>query len=58
MGNLNRSAKSSSGWTLDDLDSYHITLNQVDTLPFFGLTELPRPSVDLELLIKVNAGAM
>jgi hypothetical protein len=37
MANLTRSAKSSSIWTLADLDSYHISLNQVDPLLFFGL---------------------
>jgi hypothetical protein len=37
MANLNRSAKSSSNWTPNDLDSYHISLNQVDPLLFFGL---------------------
>ncbi|KAF8877752.1 hypothetical protein CPB84DRAFT_1688598 [Gymnopilus junonius] len=58
MANLNCSTKSSSDWTLYDLDSYHITLNQVDALPFFGLMELPQPSVDQELLTNLNAGAM
>jgi hypothetical protein len=37
MANLNRSAKSSSNWTPNDLDSYHISLNQMDPLLFFGL---------------------
>jgi hypothetical protein len=37
MANLIRSAKSGSDWTLNDLDSYHISLNQVDPLLFFGL---------------------
>ena len=37
MANLIRSAKSGSDWTLNDLDSYHISLNQLDALPFFGL---------------------
>ena len=37
MANLIRSAKSGSDWTLNDLDSYHISLNQMDALPFFGL---------------------
>jgi hypothetical protein len=37
MANLTRSAKSGSDWTLKDLDSYHISLNQVDPLLFFGL---------------------
>jgi hypothetical protein len=37
MANLIRSAKSGSNWTLNDLESYHISLNQVEALPFFGL---------------------
>lgn len=37
MANLICSAKSGSDWTLNDLDSYHISLNQMDALPFFGL---------------------
>ena len=37
MANLIRSAKLGSDWTLNDLDSYHISLNQVDPLGFFGL---------------------
>ncbi len=37
MANLIRSAKSGTDWTLNDLDSYHISLNQTDALTFFGL---------------------
>lgn len=37
MANFIRSTKSGSDWTLNDLDSYHISLDQVDTLLFFGL---------------------
>ncbi|KAG7449797.1 uncharacterized protein BT62DRAFT_1002106 [Guyanagaster necrorhizus] len=58
MANLIRTAKSGNDWTLNDLDSYHITLKQVDALSFFGLQELPRPSVDQELLINADADAM
>ncbi|KAF9487956.1 hypothetical protein BDN71DRAFT_1403984 [Pleurotus eryngii] len=50
MANLSRSAKSGSDWTLNDLDSYHISLNQLDPLTFFGVQELPEASVDQELL--------
>ncbi|KAJ8469777.1 hypothetical protein ONZ45_g16780 [Pleurotus djamor] len=57
MANLIRSAKSSSGWTLNELDSYHISLNQLDALSFFGLKELPSPSVDSELLANSDASA-
>ena len=37
MAHLIRTAKSNSDWTLNDLDSYHISLNQVDVHKFFGL---------------------
>ncbi len=37
MANIIRSAKSGSDWTRSDLDSYHITIHQVDHLLFFGL---------------------
>ena len=37
MANLVRSAKSGGDWTLNDLESYHISLNQVDPFLFFGL---------------------
>jgi hypothetical protein len=37
MANLIRSAKSGSDWTLNELESYHISLNQVDSLTFFGV---------------------
>jgi hypothetical protein len=37
MANIVRSAKSGSDWTRNDLDSYHITIHQVDHLLFFGL---------------------
>ena len=37
MANLARSAKSGNNWTADDLQSYHISLNEVDLLQFFGL---------------------
>ncbi|KAI0257286.1 hypothetical protein BJV78DRAFT_1277838 [Lactifluus subvellereus] len=56
--NLIRSAKSGSGWTLNDVEAYHISLNQVDPLLFFGLQELPQPSVDQELLSNADADAM
>ncbi|KAF9513464.1 hypothetical protein BS47DRAFT_1372544 [Hydnum rufescens UP504] len=58
MANLIRSAKSGSDWTLNELDSYHISLNQIDPLTFFGVPDLPQPLVDQELLSNINAGAM
>lgn len=57
MANFIRSTKSGSDWTLNDLDSYHISLDQVDILPFFGLQELPQPAVDPELLANADADA-
>ncbi|KAM6491898.1 hypothetical protein JOM56_012536 [Amanita muscaria] len=48
MANLICSVKSGSDWMLND--SYHISLNQEEPLLFFGLQELPQPSVDQELL--------
>ena len=40
MADLSRSAKPAGQWTQQDLDSYHISLNQVDPLSFFGLKVL------------------
>ena len=37
MVGIVRSVKSGSDWTRSDLDSYHITIHQVDHLLFFGL---------------------
>lgn len=58
MANLIRSAKSGSEWTLNDLESYNIQLQQQDALTFFGVQQLPEPSVDPELLSNVSADAM
>jgi hypothetical protein len=66
MANLIRSAKSGSDWTLNDLDSYHITVNPEEPLSFFGLRvgednfamTFPQPSVDQELLSNANANSM
>lgn len=37
MAHLVRPAKSGNDWTLNDLDSYHISLNPVEPLSFFDL---------------------
>ena len=37
MANIIRAAKSGGDWTLNELDSYHITLNQLNPLQFFGV---------------------
>ncbi|KAI5992036.1 hypothetical protein F5J12DRAFT_727114 [Pisolithus orientalis] len=58
MANFIRPTKSGSDWTLNDLDSYHISLDQVDTLLFFGLQELPQLAVDPELPANADADAM
>ncbi|KAF9793419.1 hypothetical protein BJ322DRAFT_1034560 [Thelephora terrestris] len=58
MADLIRPAKSGNNWTFYDLESYHISLNPVDPLQFFGLKELPHPSVDQELLDNLEAAAM
>ncbi|KAF8334595.1 uncharacterized protein EI90DRAFT_2848993, partial [Cantharellus anzutake] len=58
MANIVRSAKSGSDWTRIELDSYHITIHQVDHLLFFGLQELPQPVIDQELLNILDADTM
>ncbi|KAF8336529.1 uncharacterized protein EI90DRAFT_3119778 [Cantharellus anzutake] len=58
MANIVRSAKSGSDWTRSELDSYHITIHQVDHLLFFGLQELPQPVIDQELLNILDADTM
>lgn len=58
MANLIRSAKSGSDWTLNDLESYNIHTQLQDALTFFGITQLPAPTVDAELLNVDNADAM
>ncbi|KAK0471105.1 hypothetical protein IW261DRAFT_1316631, partial [Armillaria novae-zelandiae] len=61
MVNLLRSAKSGSGWTFNDLDSYHISLNQVAVLPFFSLqmfNALGKPLPPSQLLTNIDPGAM
>ena len=37
MANLIRAAKSGSDWTLNELDSYRITLKQLEPLLFFDV---------------------
>ncbi|KAF9024646.1 hypothetical protein BDZ89DRAFT_1162141 [Hymenopellis radicata] len=43
-------AKPGSHWTLNDLESYNIHLEQQSALRFFGVQQLPEPAVDPELL--------
>lgn len=60
MANLFRSAKSDGAvnWTLADLESYNIRLQQQDAPAFFGIQKLPQPLVDPEILNNLNAEAM
>ncbi|KAI0299842.1 hypothetical protein BC826DRAFT_966837 [Russula brevipes] len=58
MANLIRSAKFGNDWTRNDLASYNITVNQMAPTTFFGLQELPPPSVDQELLAVADANDM
>ena len=54
---LIRSAKSSSDWTLNDLESYHISLNQVNPLEFFGVqVRLDLLSIDKTLATFIITG--
>ncbi|KAF9024641.1 hypothetical protein BDZ89DRAFT_1068897, partial [Hymenopellis radicata] len=48
-------AKPGSHWTLNDLESYNIHLEQQSALTFFGVQQLPEPAVDPELLNMVLA---
>ncbi|PBK71213.1 hypothetical protein ARMSODRAFT_954982 [Armillaria solidipes] len=58
MANLLRTAKSSSNWTISELDAYHIEIVSVDPLDFFGVQALPPPQVDPEILDHVEATDM
>lgn len=58
MPALIHSTESGSYWTPNDLDSFRISLEQVNPCQFFGLQELPQPSVDQELLDNLGAEGM
>ena len=54
---LIRSAKSGSDWTLNDLESYHISLHQVNPLEFFGVqVRLDLLSIDKTLTTFIITG--
>ncbi|KAF9493283.1 hypothetical protein BDN71DRAFT_1368493, partial [Pleurotus eryngii] len=57
MANLNHFGKSGSDWTLNNLNSYHISLNQLDPLAHDS-QNLPQASVDPELLTNIDATSM
>ncbi|KAF8977009.1 hypothetical protein BDQ17DRAFT_1384220 [Cyathus striatus] len=58
MANLIRSAKYTSDWTLHDLKSYNISLNELNALKFFGIQTLPEPLVHSEILNNTNVDNM
>ncbi|TFK23049.1 hypothetical protein FA15DRAFT_556967, partial [Coprinopsis marcescibilis] len=58
MANLIRSVKTGNQWTLNELDSYNIHLECQETLDFFGVSVLPDPAVDPELLQHLKADDM
>lgn len=43
-------------WTENNLEAYNIVLKLENALIFFGVDELPPPSVDQELLTVQDAG--
>ncbi|KAH9174227.1 hypothetical protein EDB89DRAFT_1849268 [Lactarius sanguifluus] len=54
MANLNRSAKSSSDWSIYDLNAYNIQTRQEDRATFFGDSNLPLPVIDEEIITTVS----
>jgi hypothetical protein len=54
MATPKRPAKPGVSWTFDELNAYNIRINTVDTKAFFGITNLPRPSVDPAILNNVD----
>ena len=58
MANLNRSAKSGSDWTSNDLKAYNITIDAQDAATFFGQPDLPAPAVNPQLLTTLSAADM
>ncbi|KAF8266449.1 hypothetical protein EI94DRAFT_1733002 [Lactarius quietus] len=50
-----RSGKRGQHWTFNELDTYNIRINTVDTKAFFGIPELPAPVVDPIILNHVTA---
>ncbi|KAK0221372.1 hypothetical protein IW262DRAFT_1373266 [Armillaria fumosa] len=46
MANIVRSAKSGSDWTVNELLAYNINVVDEDVATFFGLPNLPAPTVD------------
>src|ERR1700761_9028227 len=55
MANPQRPEKPGKNWTFNELDSYNIRINTVDTEAFFGIPNLPAPVVDPIILNHVKA---
>jgi hypothetical protein len=54
MATPKRPAKPGISWTFNELDAYNIRIKAVDTEAFFGIPNLPHPSVDPVILQNVN----
>jgi hypothetical protein len=55
MADLIRSTKSANNWIVNDLDAYNIRISTVNTQEFFGVSDLPAPTVDPIILNNVEA---
>ncbi|KAL4067325.1 hypothetical protein V8B97DRAFT_1977255 [Scleroderma yunnanense] len=55
MSQLIRTAKSSSDWTMYDLDAYNISVVDQDATTFFECSELPLPAIPPEVLTAQHA---
>ena len=58
MANLLRSAKPGSDCTENDLAAYNIQIRLEDTATFFGVHDLPLPTIDQEILATLEAEDM
>ena len=57
MVNLMRTSKSGNDWTPNDLLVYNIRIEHQDFRAFFGVTDLPQPCVESEVLTASDADA-
>ncbi|KAJ7681927.1 hypothetical protein DFH06DRAFT_972029 [Mycena polygramma] len=55
MAEIDRSAKSGKQWTHNEIDAYNIHLSSQDATTFFGMAQLPTPTVDPEILTVQDA---
>jgi hypothetical protein len=55
MADLIRSTKPANEWIINDLDAYNIRISTVNTQEFFGISNLPAPTVDPIILNNVGA---